>query len=215
MLDDVVAQVRRHRDHHVVANSECISSRSEFLCNSKESSLVKVDEIHLVHCKNKMPDVEQCGHCQVPPGLFDNALSRVDQDDDKLGSRRTGHHVAGVLDMPGCVGEHELALRRGEVAVRNIDRDALFALGPQPVGQQRKLDAVVPAVATRPLDCFEGVREHRLGVMQQPPDQRRFAVIDRTGRRKAQHLDVRIERRHRHGSDQRRGMAALSMTDIS
>ena len=57
-LDDVVAQVRRHRDHHVVADSECFSRGSEFLCNSKESSLVKVDEIHLVHCKDKMPDVE-------------------------------------------------------------------------------------------------------------------------------------------------------------
>ena len=130
------------------------------MSNSKESGFVKVDEIHLVHCKNKMADVEQCGYCEMPARLFDNALAGIDQDDDELGRRCAGHHVARVLHVSRSVGEHELALRRCEVAVRHVDRDALLPLGPQPVGQQREFDAVVPAVATRPLDGFEGVGEH-------------------------------------------------------
>ena len=43
--------------------------------------------------------------------------------------------------MPGAVGQDEGTLRGGEVAVGDVDRDALFALGPQTVGQQGEVGA--------------------------------------------------------------------------
>ena len=56
----------------------------------------------------------------------------------------------------------------GERAVRDVDRDALLALGAQAVGELRE---VVRAL----------VGEQRAGVVQQPPDQGRLAVVDGAG----------------------------------
>jgi hypothetical protein len=41
--------------------------------------------------------------------------------------------------VAGRVGQDELATRSGEVAVRDVDRDPLLALGPQAVGEQREV----------------------------------------------------------------------------
>ena len=61
-----------------------------------------------------------------------------------------GGHVAGVLDVAGAVGDDELAVRRGGVAVGHVDGDALLALGPQPVGDEGQVDlAQAPALRRR------------------------------------------------------------------
>ena len=69
----------------------------------------------------------------------------VDEHDREVGRRGAGDHVARVLRVPGRVGDDEAAPGGGEVAVGDVDRDALLALGPQPVGQQREVEAVVAA----------------------------------------------------------------------
>ena len=79
-------------------------------------------------------------------------LPRVDQQDRDVGRRRAGRHVARVLLVAGRVGEDELAPRGREVAVGDVDRDALFALGPQTVGEQREVDRPGVAVLRRLLD---------------------------------------------------------------
>ena len=58
----------------------------------------------------------------------------------QIGGGCAGGHVARVLFVPRRVGDDELAPRRGEIAVRDVDGDALLALGAQAVGQQRKID---------------------------------------------------------------------------
>ena len=58
-----------------------------------------------------------------------DAVARVDQQDRDVGRRRAGRHVARVLLVARRVGEDELAPRRGEVAVGDVDGDALLALG--------------------------------------------------------------------------------------
>jgi hypothetical protein len=45
--------------------------------------------------------------------------------------------------VAGRVGDDELARRRGEVAVGDVDRDALLALGGQAVEQQRVVELAV------------------------------------------------------------------------
>ena len=73
---------------------------------------------------------------------------------------------------PG-VGDDELPLRRGEVSIGDVDRDALLPLGLEAVGEQRKVD-LVPGAAlgggvgfeTRKLIFVDHVR-----VVQKAADQ--------------------------------------------
>src|SRR5476649_268323 len=112
-------------------------------------------------------------------GLGQHALARVDQDDGKIGVGSAGRHVAGVLLMAGRVGDDELALVGGEEAVGDVDGDALFALGLQPVDQKSEVDvAAGRAVFLGVLfQRRQMILEQKLGIVKQPADQRGFAVI--------------------------------------
>jgi hypothetical protein len=78
--------------------------------------------------------------CPTARCLLQHALAHVDQQDEHVGRRGPRHGVARVLHVPGAVGEDEGAVRGGEVAVGDVDRDALLALGAQAVGQQGQVD---------------------------------------------------------------------------
>ena len=149
-----------------------------------------------------MRDAEQRGDRGVPAGLLDDAVAGVDEHDRELGGGGAGDHVARVLHVPRGVGEHERAGGGREVPVGDVDRDALLALGAQTVGEQRQVDRVAAAVAADAFDGRKLVRENRLGVVQQPADQRGLAVVDGAGRGQAQQvvprsagLEVRVRRR--------------------
>jgi hypothetical protein len=86
------------------------------------------------------------------------------------------------------VGHDERPHRRGEVAVGDVDRDALLALGPQAVGEQREVGVVVAAVGAGALDGLQLVLEDRLAVVEQPADEGRLAVVDGAGRGEAQEV---------------------------
>ena len=123
-----------------------------------------------------------------------HALAGVDQHNRGVGRRCAGGHVARVLLVAGRVRNNELAPRRREVAVRHIDRDALFALRAQAVGQQRKIDLAGRGGA------FAFNRPHlvlvdRLRVVEQPPDERRLAVVHAARRGKAQQILLALLRK--------------------
>ena len=84
-------------------------------------------------------DAEQRRDERVAARLLDHAVAGVDQDDRQVGGRGAGDHVARVLHVAGRVGDDELAPRGREVAVGDVDRDALLALGAQAVGEQRQV----------------------------------------------------------------------------
>ena len=128
-----------------------------------------------------MPDAQQRRQERVPARLLEQAVAGVDQDDRQLRRRGPGDHVAGVLHVPGGVGDDEFPLGRGEVAVGDVDRDALFALGAQAVGDQGEVGVVVPALLGGALDGGQLVLHDGLGVEEQPADERRLAVVDRAG----------------------------------
>ena len=117
----------------------------------------------------------------MPPRLLEHALASVDQDQRQVGRGGPGDHVARVLLVAGRVGDDELAPRCVEVAVGDVDRDALLALGAQPVREQGEVRVAVAAPAGAELDVLELVLEDRLGVVEQPADQGRLAVVDRAG----------------------------------
>jgi hypothetical protein len=95
----------------------------------------------------------------VAAGLGEHALARVDQDDRQVGGGRGGDHVAGVLLVARRVGDDVLARAGGEVAVGDVDGDALFALGLQAVGEQRQVDDVQPRLLeVRSMACRVSAR---------------------------------------------------------
>ena len=119
---------------------------------------------------------EQGGDRQVAARLLGHPAAGVDQHERQVGGRGAGGHVARVLRVAGAVVQHEAPVRRGEVAVGDVDRDALLALGAQAVGQPREVGGGA-----------ELVGHQGLGVVQEAADQRRLAVVDRPRRGHAQH----------------------------
>ena len=113
--------------------------------------------------------------------LLDDAVPRIDQHDGHVGRRCASDHVARVLLVAWRVGDDEVALRGGEVAVGHVDGDALLAFGAQAIGQQRQVHLAVAVAATGARHCRQLVFEHRLGVVQQSADERALAVVDRSG----------------------------------
>ena len=111
-----------------------------------------------------------------------NALARVDQQHGEIGGRGAGRHVAGVLLVAGRVGDDELALVGREIAIGDVDGDALLALGGEAVDEQREIEFLaLRAVLLRVLfERFEQIVLREAGVVKHPADQRRFAVVDRT-----------------------------------
>ena len=155
-----------------------------------EDGLVVVDEVHLVDTHEEVRDAQQRGQEGVAPRLLDDPLAGVDEHEGEVGGRVPGHHVARVLDVAGGVGDDELAQRRGEVAVGDVDGDALLALGPQAVGQQGEVGVLVAALAADALDRLELVLEDGLGVVEEPADERALAVVDRAGGGETEELHV-------------------------
>ena len=90
---------------------------------------------------------------------------------------------------PGQSAMMKSRLGRREVAVGDVDRDALLALGAEPVGEQGEVDVVVAAPLADGLDVLELVLEDRLRVVQQPTDQGRLAVVDAADGGEAQRRD--------------------------
>ena len=185
---DVVAKARRHRDRHDGVKPRVLGKHLIVRNDLVEDVLRIADQIDLVDGNDDVADAEQRGDEGMPAGLLQHALARVDQHDGEVGRRGAGRHVAGVLLVAGRVGDDELALRRREEAIGDIDGDALLALGFEPVDQQREIDvvavgAVLSGVA---LKRRQLVFEDQLGVVEQAADQRRLAVIDRAAGQEAQ-----------------------------
>ena len=124
----------------------------------------------------------------MPAGLLADALARVDEHDREVGGRGARDHVARVLLVARGVGDDELAPGGLEVPIGDVDRDALLALGAQAVGQQSEVDVAVAAALGGLHDVLELILEDRLGVVQQAADQRRLAVVDRSGGGEPQQL---------------------------
>ena len=81
---------------------------------------------------------------------------------------------------PGVSAMMNLRLRRGEVAVGNVDRDSLLALGAQAVGELGEVDGSVVRDRTD-LVVVDVAR-----VVEQAADQRGLAVVDAAGGAEAQ-----------------------------
>ena len=193
--DDVVAAERA--DGHVgdAAERELPGEGPEVLANALVDGRVEADEVHLVHADEEVRDPEELGDVRVTARLLEHAEPRVDEDHGDVRRRRAGRHVARVLHVPRRVGDDELPLVGREVAISDVDGDALLALGLQAVGEEREVDLGVgraPALHRRATDGAELVFVDALGVVEQPADERRLAVVHRADGDEAQHVLVLV-----------------------
>ena len=186
--DDVVAEQGRDRDDLEVGDGQLRGEGAEVALDLVEDGLVVVDEVHLVDRQHDVRHAQQRQDDGVSAGLLGEAVPRVDQHETEVGRGCAGDHVARVLHVARGVGDDEFALGRGEVPVGDIDGDALLALRAQAVGQEGEVGVVVAAGVARGLDGLELVGEDRLGVEQEPTDECRLAVIDRTSGRESQQV---------------------------
>jgi len=138
----------------------------------------------------------------VPLGLRQNALPRIDQDHRKFGIRGAGRHVARVLFMPRGVGDDKSTRSRGEKPVGDINGYPLLALVLEPVQQKREVDAVT-GCAKPPRVALQGrafVVEEQPAIMEQPPDQCGFAIIDRSASQEAEEILVLLSEKSAAGT---------------
>ena len=189
-LDHVVAVARRDRDRHHRGEAELGREGEVIADDAAEYILLIVDEVNLVHRHHDVAHAEQRADKRVPPRLREHALARIDQDHGKLRVRGAGRHVARILLMPRRVGDDERAPRRGEEPVGDVDGDALLALRLEPVEQQGEVDLLAGrAVPPRVLgQGRELILEDQLGIVQQPSDQGRLAVVNRAAGDEAQQV---------------------------
>ena len=92
--------------------------------------------------------------------------------------------------MPRAIGDDELGAVGGEEAIGDIDGDALFALGGEPIDEQREID-VLALCADALAVGFERAQlviENLFRIIEQPADQRRLAIIDRAAGDDAQQV---------------------------
>ncbi|MNH94734.1 hypothetical protein D3C73_473580 [compost metagenome] len=177
--NDILALQGRHRNGGDLPHTECQCEFAEFGRDLFEHCLVVTDQVDLVDRQHELPDAHQRRDRCVPTGLFEQADAGVSQKDGEIGGRGAGHHVAGILLVAGCIGDDEGAAIRGEIAIGDIDRDALFAFCLKAIEQQREIgqaEIVLRATVTRKRRRL--VFLDRLGVPEKPADQGRLAVID-------------------------------------
>ena len=125
----------------------------------------------------------------MPPRLDQHALARVDQDHGQVRRARPGDHVAGILFVSGTIRDDELALLGIEEAIGDVDGNALFALCRKPVNQQGKVN-FLPLGALLLAVIFQRgklILEDHLGIVEQPPDQGRLAIVHAAAGDEAQH----------------------------
>ena len=93
--------------------------------------------------------------------LLNDPLACIHKNDGEVSRRGTSHHVSGVLDVPRCVGDNELALRCRKITIRYINGNALLTLGLEAVGQQRQVDVFIATLLAGMLNgihlVFKGI----------------------------------------------------------
>ena len=139
---DVVSLQRGQRHELDVVDFQAGRKRPIVCGDAVEHAFRIVAQIHFVDGDDNVANTEQRHDETVSTGLRQHAIARIDQNHRHIAVRRTRRHVARVLLVSGRVRDNELAFRRGEIAIRHVDGDALLALCLQAVNEQGEVDVI-------------------------------------------------------------------------
>ena len=170
--------------------AELLDQRGKISFDLAIDSLREIDEVHLVDCNDKMANAEQRSDVCVTTGLREDALARIDKDDGEVCCRGAGGHVAGVLLVARGIGNDELATLGREVAVGDVDGDALLTLGAKSIGELGEVDSEL-LLARRgdgPSDGADLVFVDVARVVEETADKGGFAIVDAAGRAEAEQV---------------------------
>ncbi len=184
---NVVAIARDNGDERNVRHAQFFRKLKILGGDFRKYFFREVDEVHFVHGKHDVLDAELKHNVAMPSRLRQDSLARIDQQDRKLGCGRAARHVARVLLVARRVGHNERPSRGREVAIGDIDGDALLALGLEPVHEKRQVDAARCAkTLTILLNSPELIVRDKIAIVKETADEGAFAVIDAAARQKAQ-----------------------------
>lgn len=98
--------------------------------------------------------------------------------------------------MAGGIGDDELTTRGGEVAVGDIDGDALFAFGAQAVGEVGQVDLAATGDVGGTFERLQLIFQDRLGIIEQAADEGGLPIVHRAAGVEAQQFDRMSRNRH-------------------
>jgi len=135
---DVIAVTGRHWNGAGLQEAEACNRTKKIALDLAEPRLAPAGEARsiLLTASTTVGDAHQLQNRRVPPGLLLQPMARVDQHHGGIGVTRAARHVSRVLIVPGAVDENEPALAGVQIALSDIDRDALLALGGEPIEKQ-------------------------------------------------------------------------------
>ena len=177
-----------------VADPEAVGEGSVLVGDCLEARPVPAHEVHLVDGEDHVADAEQGDDEAVAVGLGRDPPARIDEDDGRLRGRGTGRHVPGVLLVARGVGDDEPAPRGREVAVGDVDGDALLALGLEPVQQEGEVEVAFPSAELPAVGGGgrELVLRDEARVVEQPADEGRLAVVHPAARDEPEEVLLRL-----------------------
>ena len=193
-FDDVVSVERADRIEVQVRQIQPRRKSTVVIADGFVLFLIKVDEVHLVDRDDDVLDAQQRHDEGVTLGLRQNAFSGIDHQNREVRRRRAGSHVPRVLLVARRVGDDELSLGRAEVAVGDIDRDALLPFLFQSIHKQRrvKITAGRSLLSGVALDFRQLVFVDQFGIVEQSTDQGALAVVHAPAGDKAKQLLVLV-----------------------
>src|SRR6267378_7725748 len=191
-LDHVVSFKRADRDALDVGDSKLGSQSDEVVFQLQKEIFAILGQVHLVHRGKYVFDAQNGSNKRVAPRLRKESFGCVNQNDSQVRRRRACSHVSGVLFVAWRVCNDEFAPRGRKIAVSHVNGDALLAFGAQAIRDQRKIDRSCGTVDAAPLYRGQLIFVDRLGVVQEPPDQCRLAVVDAPRRCKAKKLGAQV-----------------------
>ena len=187
---DVLALLGRRRDKYPRVQSEFAKKFAILLFDLAKAFLRVMYEVHFVYDHNRLLNTKHAEQISVAAALFAHPFVPVDCEDRCVCPRCAGDHVLQKLLVPRCIDDGVTAAPGTKRNLRRIDRDILFLLLEQRVKQERefKLHRFGRAGLFYLVDLAFG---ERAGVVQDPSNQRRLAMVNVTDENNTQlRLDI-------------------------
>ncbi len=93
-------------------------------------------QVHFIDTNHQMRNLKQRSDIRMTQRLFDDAITRIYQNQSHVGGGSAGNHIAGILNVSRSVGNDKFAFGCGEITVSHVYGNTLFAFGTQTVGEQ-------------------------------------------------------------------------------